>query len=678
MHRLDTALAAFAHEAAHEAAPEAPVEAHSGARLDARVARLVAAVRPQPWESPARGAEHFGRLVEQLEADSDLRARVSAHLLGWTAGRRMTGFFTDSGILPATGFYSEGWRRIVHRVLPEVPDPLQLRDCIRLLFDHDDDWAWLEGIPQDLSQRFWYLLTAPDVANPTHWRAIAGQLLDALLVLAHRVSGIGFDHELMRAMPEFEAHSARFTGLAIEVHRFGEGYRAMLEHRAQAIEDERQILVLCDQCTESLDRVHRMARTQGTSLHLTYLLERGQASLRRIECIARLLGSPLREGTREPGMKAWADLMREAVRAETRRNSLGEYVTGLTALMALRVTDNAARSGEHYIAESRADYWQMWRSAMGAGVIIGMLALIKIGITGLPLPLAFDALLYSLNYGLGFVLIYLLHFTIATKQPAMTAQTLAAGLAQVGGDPRHDTEGIVDMIAAVCRSQIAAILGNIVIALPTAVAISEIGRRATGKSLIDADKAWHLLHDLDPLGWAIPHAALAGVFLFLSGVITGYFDNKATYAQIGRRVAQMPLLLGIGAQGLARRLGQLLDHSLGGIMGNLLFGAMLGCAGVIGVILGLPIDIRHIAFSSANLGYAIAGLDYAVPVRALVDAGIGVALIGITNLGVSFALALWMALRARRVTGIDKRALFMGVIRRLMRAPASFLMPGRA
>ena len=37
-----------------------------------------------------------------------------------------------------------------------------------------------------------------------------------------------------------------------------------------------------------------------------------------------------------------------------------------------------------------------------------------------------------MNYALGFVLIYLLHFTIATKQPAMTAQTIAGAVSEIG------------------------------------------------------------------------------------------------------------------------------------------------------------------------------------------------------------------------------------------------------
>ena len=75
--------------------------------------------------------------------------------------------------------------------------------------------------------------------------------------------------------------------------------------------------------------------------------------------------------------------------------------------------------------------------------------------------------------------------------------------------------------------------------MPTALLIAYALNYAAGAPIIDMGKAAHLLDDLDPLGWAIPHAAVAGVFLFLSGLISGYFDNKASYARIGERVAQL-------------------------------------------------------------------------------------------------------------------------------------------
>ena len=112
-------------------------------------------------------------------------------------------------------------------------------------------------------------------------------------------------------------------------------------------------------------------------------------------------------------------------------------------------------------------------------------------------------------------------------------------------------------------------------------------------------------------------------------------------------------------------------------MGNFLFGCMLGSTGVIGTILGLPLDILHIAFSSANLGYAVVVFGFALPLQALLWAAFGVALIGLTNLAVSFALALRTALNARGMRFEHWGDLLAAIWRRFRQAPRSFLLPPR-
>jgi site-specific recombinase len=294
------------------------------------------------------------------------------------------------------------------------------------------------------------------------------------------------------------------------------------------------------------------------------------------------------------------------------------------------------------------------------------------------LPLMGYATLYSLNYGLGFVLIYMLHLTIATKQPAMTAQTIAGYLGGVGQGAsllrKAELDQVVDLIVAVARSQFAAIVGNVMVAAPTAIFLSLGLAQLKGAPIIEVGKAAHLLDDLSPTGWAIPHAAVAGVFLFLSGLISGYFDNKASYARIGGRVARLRWLGAMAGRARAARVGAYVEEHLGGLMGNFLFGCMLGTAGIVGIIIGLPIDIRHIAFSSANLGYAVVAFDFALPWQAVAWAVLGVALIGLTNLAVSFVLALWVALKARGVVFTQKRELLRRLWARFRVAPLSFFV----
>ena len=112
-------------------------------------------------------------------------------------------------------------------------------------------------------------------------------------------------------------------------------------------------------------------------------------------------------------------------------------------------------------------------------------------------------------------------------------------------------------------------------------------------------------------------------------------------------------------------------------MGNFLFGCMLGSTGVIGTILGLPLDIRHIAFASANLGYALNGFQFELPLKTIAWAAFGIAAIGFTNLAVSFALALHTAMRARGIQFEHWGPLLRVLWNRLNHQPRSFLLPPR-
>ena len=97
----------------------------------------------------------------------------------------------------------------------------------------------------------------------------------------------------------------------------------------------------------------------------------------------------------------------------------------------------------------------------------------------LDLPPVWEAVAFSLNYGIGFVLIHVLHLTIATKQPAMTAATLAAAL-----DGRDNREArldvLADLAAEVSRTQWISIAGNVTICLLAAFAIAMTAGRFLG------------------------------------------------------------------------------------------------------------------------------------------------------------------------------------------------------
>ncbi len=638
--------------------------------------RLVAVLRPQSRRDDDY-RERYRAMLDRLDADESLRAAFCSHIVHFMATRRLVTFFTDSGILPGTGFFSEWGRILGNRLLPEVPDERRLKDCLHVVFHRSDDWRWLQDIPPELSQRFWELLAPDKALRNIDWRSIQEQMLNAVLLLAHRISGLGVDSELMRASPNFDDDRPRFIMLSAEALDFVNTFRAALDTPEQSADDGGQLLVIADQCQETLQKIRKRALTIGTSLHLSYLLTRSEQSIERLRELVAILGAGQQAETHGEAIRSWGEFAHSAFIAENRRNSLRYYLAQLSGLLAARVTENAARSGEHYICESNTDYDHMWRSAAGAGVLIGVMALLKIKAAALNAPLFGEAFLFSMIYGLGFVLIFLLGMTVATKQPAMTAQTLAGLLGDLRLNRSADLERLVDVIAAVCRSQLAAIAGNVMVALPVAIAVGLGLGYLYGTPAISVEKSAHLIADLDPLSWALPHAAIAGFYLFLSGLITGYFDNRAAYADIGPRIARLGWLRAIFGHDRAGRIGCYIQDRLGGIMGNFLFGCMLGSTGVIGTILGLPLDIRHIAFSSANLGYALVGFQFDLPLKAIVWAALGVAAIGFTNLTISFLLALRTAMRARGIQFAHGGPLLQALGRRLRQQPRSFFLPPR-
>lgn len=111
-------------------------------------------------------------------------------------------------------------------------------------------------------------------------------------------------------------------------------------------------------------------------------------------------------------------------------------------------------------------------------------------------------------------------------------------------------------------------------------------------------------------------------------------------------------------------------------MGNFIFGCFLGSTATIGYMLGLPIDIRHIAFASANF---VHGLFYLAPedfsLGVAVISFIGVLLIGLVNLMVSFSLALMVAMRSKNVDGFEWRRISELVFKHFVKRPQDFFWP---
>jgi len=644
--------------------------------------RLVDHLRPRRASRPDEAAEKLRALTHLLSRRPDLAEPMRVALLRLFRERKQVSLYVSSGLLPSTGFFSETARRISDRLLPNVLDTAYMKDVLAVVFHRSDDEVWVNAISDELWLDFLQtLLASPAPSDAASGErelpSVMGELIEALRVLSFHISAIGLDPELVRVDPDLEEYESPFLAQNAELLAYLDQYREHWRQAATEPADDKHLRVMLDQCDEVLQRVRRRATKLGTSLTLTFKLERLRQHLERVAELLRLLDTLREQENIHGALPRIIPLFKSLVRAECRRNRLSDYWGKNVELLSLRMTESASKTGERYITSTRGEYFGMMGSAALGGVIIACMAALKIVFSRQGMAPLNEALAFCLNYGLGFVLIHMIGGTVATKQPAMTANAIAASIGEARGKSR-DLEDLADLIARTVRSQIAAILGNVGVAIPLAICIGLLIQTTTGTPFVDTEKARHLMHDADPRSGALLFAAVAGVCLFLSGLIAGYYDNLSAYNRIPERLRQLRGPRRLLGEARMERIAHYVENNLGALAGNFFFGFLLGGATALGVLFGLPLDIRHIAFSSAYVGYSVAGSGFTLPLQMVAITLLGVLLIGVVNLTVSFALTLYVAMRARHITFAQRRTLGRLLLKRLLTRPQDFLVPPRS
>ncbi|HEY4074084.1 MAG TPA: site-specific recombinase [Herbaspirillum sp.] len=639
---------------------------------------LINAIRP-PRHTPSENASGRLQALIALLQDQALYAQALRHyLLQVLATRRQTSLYTDVGTLSDSGFFSELFRRLSYRMLPPALDERYLADCMDRVLPRPHDYVWINDVP---AEHWLTLIDLLQRAAPSDAGAIGQtvtQLLQAIQVLSYRISAIGTEPELIRIYTDVKAFESPFLMQNVELHRYLDAYMQDGQSEPKSGNDSPDhVLVMLDQCDAIVTKIRKLTLRLGTSVALTYRLVRLTQNIERMRALLALVDrGDANDDEHAAGARQQAALAlgRELIEAHNRKYAVNELFASNINLLARNITENASRTGEHYIAEDRGQYRAMLRSASGAGLIIGFMAVLKILASYLHAAPLVEAFLFSMNYALGFMLIQILHFTVATKQPAMTASRIAADVHSRDGR-NIDLDSLAELLVKVIRTQFVAVAGNLLVAFPMAYLIALAYGQLFGHALVTPDKARHLLQDIDPFTTlALFYAAIAGVCLFLAGLISGYYDNKALYTRMGRRIARLRWLnRWLGTERVAR-LGEYLETSLGGLMGNFYFGILLGCLGTLGFLFGLPIDIRHITFSAANFAIAMVGLNNQLGWNVIAVSAIGVLAIGTVNLWVSFSLALIVALRSRQVRFRHGAQLAKLLLLRFLRRPFDFMI----
>ncbi|MDH1714245.1 site-specific recombinase [Acinetobacter johnsonii] len=641
---------------------------------DQLLIELVERIRPTDAYQIDEIHYKFQALIQALLITPDAASTLQSFVLRLISQYKQTSLYADTGILSLDGFWNQLSQRLGAHFLPLINDETQLQDLVRRVFPNRSDKYWLDNIRDSDWLQLLNLLNHGH-ANQKEKVKIRSEVIKAITVLSYRISGIGLYPEFINAHPELTEYESPFLVQNREIIEFIQQYKkAHQEAETSSVvapPDASQALVMIEQCRDVVLKIRRATKRIGVSVSLTYLISLLEQCLDRVELLLNLI---VEEG--EVHYEAVSMLLVDITAAIYSERSVRSLLTTNSELIALQVTENASKTGEHYVSTDKQGFLAMYKSAAGAGVIIAIMATLKTLSARMVMAPLMQAFIYSMNYSLGFMLIHVLHFTVATKQPAMTAAALAATVQHRKGSKTAQIAELAALIINIIRTQFIAILGNISIAIPVAAFIAWAWATGLHEPLMTHAKASKTLHDLNPFtSLAIPHAAIAGVCLFLSGLLAGYFDNMAVYRKVGPRLKAHPRLKTIMGQERLDKFAGYIERNLGALAGNFLFGIMLGSMGTIGYILGLPLDIRHIAFASANFIQGLMNINGSPEIGLIIVSFLGVLAIGLTNLFVSFTLTIIVALRARRVRFEQWKPLAKLVLTHFLTRPSDFFWP---
>lgn len=547
--------------------------------------------------------------------------------------------FTDYGINSNRGFFQEVYLRLKHQILPVKLEPDELKSIYLKLEIDPGKIKVLELVDLNNWKKVFSLIDAESIAAIDKSKLLT-EIYGALVVLTHRLASIGIDPYFVSRIPEADDVDSPFfelNGVLSAYINSTKGNPSKLGHA-----DHQLILEKLNRCEDILQQMEANEKLNGTSLHLIFLSKLAGQQLKRINLLVAFLASL----DRDKQIDAQARIAATLVPSISRSNRLTKFLKANTQLLAHRVVNHTSEKGEHYVGFSRNENKKLFLSAMGGGLLVVLLVFIKHLIHALHLSLFFEGLLFGLNYAAGFVTMHLLHFTLATKQPAMTASYIASALDPSNPKSTHAKKAFRFVIT----SQFVSLIGNLIVVLPLCYFIGWSVFNFAESAVFSNEEAESALYSNHPfLSLSLFYACVTAIFLSVSGIITGLVDNKIQFSEIPYRIIHHPILKKRISSQKLNKIAAFVEKNGGAISGNIFLGLALGMSGNIGKFLGLPFDIRHITISAGNFGFAT-GSGWSFSTELIVTVFFGVIFIGLINVIASFLISFGLACKSRDIS----------------------------
>ena len=612
-------------------------------------------------------AARLQTFMAAVQAQPALEARLKAWWQKLVETVEVTTLLADFGFAPRTAFFSELAERLRRKLLPGTPETIDTSELFALVAPTRFDAQWMAALPDEQVSGLAHLLATDLQADTLRWQLC---LMDALTYCTAQIRATGFAPQLRLRMDRANDDDRAFHALSGDVDTFRAAFFKPVRDEAALQAAIDQYRMRLDTCRQAINGVYEHLDKNGISVGMVFMLRQLRERIVRVRELLDALVTPT------PAVAALKLLARRVTIGQDGK-SIGALISANSTLLSAKVAERSAETGEHYITRDRSAYRDMLGKAMGGGAITALTTLLKFMVVAVGLSAFWSGFWAGMVYACSFVVIQLLHLTLATKQPAMTAPAMAAKLKDIDSPQAPNSiEVFVDEVTHLVRSQVAAVLGNIFMVVPAVLLVNVLVQLLLGHPMIGHKEAVHVLETLTLLGPTLFWAAFTGLILFSASLIGGWIENWFVLHRLDSAMAHNPRFTTLLGAERAGRWSLFMRGNISGFASNISLGLLLGLIPAFTGFFGLELQARHVTLSAGQLAAAGASLGLnALSLPAFWWCVAAIPLIGALNLGVSFYCAFRLALQAHNVNWLARARIRRVIWVRWRRHPRSFFVP---
>jgi len=553
------------------------------------------------------------------------------------------------GISSNTSFIQDFIHRLQEKILPASPLSEDLASLLHEVFPNEDESISVQGIDEGVLGE---LLALFSTQMQLHER-LRHDVLTAAFVLSIQLLGSTFaiQNELLDfkkspdELPEF-----RIAGILRE-HQEQKKFNVTLT-----------LLGQLDLAEQNISFLYSEMQMRGVKIDLVYLFESQRRKIRRLRNLLSFFDANL------SAPMAFKSFISQIILDIHHQRSLRSFFSENLTLITQRIVQANSEIGEHYVTFTWTEFRQMFRSAMGGGAVTAATVFIKLGIASFRFVGFFKGFLEGLNYAGSFLIIQIMGWTLATKQPSTTAPFIASALMKSMTESRRS-------IIALLRTQFIAVLGNLSLVFPICFLVSWIALQFNF-NIISTEHALEQFSSTYFFGPSAIYAAFTGVLLFLASIFAGWFENWTILNRFEERLMNNERLHRYLGASKTISFAQFVGKNANALAANISLGFLLGLGPQICKFFGVPLEARHITLTTGAFAASLPMvIQHGVKAWDYVNSIGGLVIIGLINISVSFSLAFLLASVSSKVRFSSLLRLLQWGVRLILTRPWLLIVP---